>query len=374
MPIRKPGASPINNARSELQIILSNFGPELLEKLLNEMGLSISGSKISINENVTLDEAIEFYLSSSTFLKLSKLSKETYKSELKQFKSFVTKDLANDLTLKDSSEPIILVKYLSQFKSSNTKAKKSAFLRSFFKCVLKQFLNQDISSIQDVLKLKWTSDSLPRAFTKVQLAEIIGLSQMFSNELRNYTTLWTFLGTGVRLSELVNLQIKDIDKHTQTIMVIPKRHEESKKPRKISSIALLILLDYIKFKYEYLSKNLTEAEYNDLYVFSTDNGRTAINKRTVQHMMKKLIDKAASIPKNEKKRYSVHTLRHCFALYGLEAGIDIYTISKLLGHESINSTSVYLKLFDNQLQEAIEKHPFAQEEKLKIQKRISDEL
>ncbi|ALC85580.1 hypothetical protein AM499_06905 [Bacillus sp. FJAT-22090] len=374
MPIRKPEGSPINNARVELQMILSNYGPELLERIVNEMGLAKEVSKVNIKENATLEEAIEFYHSSSSFLRLSKSSKETYASELEQFKSFVTKELKKNVTLQNSAEPIVLVKYLRAFKSSNTKAKKSAFLRSFFRCVFKQFLNQDITSIKEVLKLKWTSDNLPRAFTKVQLAEIIGLSQLFSNELRNYTILWTFLGTGIRLNELINLQIKDIDANTQTIKVIPKGHEGNKMERKISRIALLILLDYIKFKYDYLYSSLTETKYKNLYIFSTTNGSTAINKRTIQHMMKKLIDKASSIPQNEKNRYSVHTLRHCFAIFGLDSGIDIYTLSKLLGHESINSTSVYLKLFDNQLVEAIEKHPFAQEEKIKIQKRISNEL
>lgn len=374
MAINIQGTSPIHNARTELQMILSNFGPEILEQIVIEMGLSKVETTDGKKQNATFDEASEFYLSSSDFLKLSKSSKKTYKSELNQYKSFVSKELKDDITLKNSTKPIIIVKYLNRCKSSNTKAKKSAFLRSFLKCVFKQFLNEDITDIKDVLKLKRTNDTLPRALTKIQLAEIISLSQMYSNELRNYTILWTFLGSGIRLSELVNLQIKDINTETQTIKVIPKGNEETKKERKISRLALLILQDFLKFKYDYLKNNLTENEYNDLYIFSTNNGRTHINIRTIQQMIKKLINNAKTIPQNEKKRYSTHTFRHCFAIYGLESGIDIYTLSKLLGHDSINSTTIYLKLFDNQLQAAIEKHPFAKEEKIKILKRIGEEI
>ncbi len=373
MPIQRPGGSPLEKVRTELQVILNNYGPGLLEQVVNEIGLTKIEVNIDKKQDATLEEyrilPLQFF-----FLGLSESSKKTYKSELIQFKSFVTKEYGENTNLQKAAEPMVLVKYLLPYKYSNTKAKKSAFLRSFFRCVLKQFLNKDISAIKDVLKLKWSNDNLPKALTKVQLAEIICLSQMFSNELRNYTILWVFLGSGIRLNELLNLKISDIDAENKTIKVIPKKYEESKKPRKISRVALLILLDYIKFKYDYHKRSITDTEFNNLYVFSTDNGRTAINKRTIQHMMKKLINEATTIPESEKNRYSVHTLRHCFAIYGLEAGIDIYTLSRLLGHESINSTTVYLKLFDDQLEKAIENHPLAQEEKINIQKRISDEL
>lgn len=374
MPIQRPGESPLEKVRTELQVILNNYGPGLLEQVVNEIGLTNIEIRVPIKQDVTLGAAIEYYLSSSFFLGLSESSKKTYKSEILQFNSFVIREYGKNTTLQVAAEPMVLVKYLLPYKYSNTKAKKSAFLRSFFRCVLQHFLSQDISAIKDVLKLKWSNDNLPKALTKVQIAEIICLSQMFSNELRNYTILWVFLGSGIRLNELINLKISDIDADNKTIKVIPKKYEESKKPRKISRVALLILLDYIKFKYDYYKGRITEKEFNNLYVFSTDNGRTAINTRTVQYMMKKLINSATTIPESEKKRYSVHTLRHCFAVYGLEAGIDIYTLSKLLGHESINSTSVYLKLFDDQLEKALEKHPLAQHEKINIQKRISDEL
>lgn len=374
MPIQKSGGSPLDKVRTELQVILHNYGPGLLEQVVNEIGLTKVETNIVKNQDVTLNEAIEYYLCSSFFLGLSDSSKKTYTSELNQFKSFLIKENGENTKLQEAAEPMILVKYLLPYKYSNTKAKKSAFLRSFFRCVLKEYLDKDISGIKDVLKLKWSNDNLPKALTKVQLAEIICLSQMFSNELRNYTILWVFLGSGIRLNELLNLKISDIEAGNKTIKVIPKKYEESKKPRKISQVALLILLDFIKFKYDYHKRSLTDTEFNNLYVFSTDNGRTAINRRTVQHMMKKLINEATTIPESEKNRYSVHTLRHCFAVYGLEAGIDIYTLSKLLGHESINSTTVYLKLFDDQLEKAIEKHPLAQNEKINILKRVSDEL
>lgn len=76
-------------------------------------------------------------------------------------------------------------------------------------------------------------------------------------------------------------------------------------------------------------------------------------------MLDGLITEAQSISKEEKERLSVHSLRHSFALFALEGGVDIVSISKFLGHRSLKTTTIYLELFNSMLLEAIEKHPFA---------------
>lgn len=169
----------------------------------------------------------------------------------------------------------------------------------------------------------------------------------------------TFLSSGIRLNELLQLKIGDIDTERQIIHVVGKGRKGAKTRRTINLLGLSILRNYIRFTFQAQIATFTEEQLDGLHVFSTDGGISAMSARTIQYIVKNLIKMATSIPKNMKSQYSVHTFRHCYAVYGLESGIDIYTLSKLLGHESIETTTIYLKLFEDQLKKAVEKHPFA---------------
>lgn len=180
----------------------------------------------------------------------------------------------------------------------------------------------------------------------------------------------TFLSSGIRLNELLQLKIGDIDTERQIIHVVGKGRKGAKTRRTINLLGLSILRNYIRFTFQAQIATFTEEQLDGLHVFSTDGGISAMSARTIQYIVKNLIKMATSIPKNMKSQYSVHTFRHCYAVYGLESGIDIYTLSKLLGHESIETTTIYLKLFEDQLKKAVEKHPFANGLNKGIQMRV----
>lgn len=117
---------------------------------------------------------------------------------------------------------------------------------------------------------------------------------------------------------------------------------------------------------------MPDSDYQRLYIFSSTAGDKPITSRAIQQFMKRIIRESRSIKEEDKDRLGPHSFRHSFAVQGLEAGIDIYTLSKLLGHESIDSTMKYLRLFDDQLRDAINKHPFAQEIIQKIRERLEN--
>ncbi len=79
-------------------------------------------------------------------------------------------------------------------------------------------------------------------------------------------------------------------------------------------------------------------------------------------MITNLIVEAKTIKEDDKKNYqfSVHSLRHSFALYLLESGVNIYTIKELMRNKWLSSTEIYLQLFNKMLVEAINKHPLGQ--------------
>ena len=370
MPIIERKSS-INNLRSELQNVIANYSPDLLEKVLHEMGM-LPTKATQVMTNPTFDEACEYFFTSSHFLGTSAFTKKTYRSEINQFSRYVIKCLGTSAYLKDISVPQFLIDYLETSSHNNTKSKKSAFLRTFLKVTFREFFRESLDdlNLNKVLKIKWKRgsdndvDSLPRPLTLEQLSEVTTLAAASSKGLRNHAIIMTFLTSGIRLNELINLQIRDLNVEKCLLSVIPKGGENVKRLRNINLLGVSILVNYINFTYASHKKRLSQKDYEELYIFSTCNGTRPLNPKTIETFVTNIYDQCTTIPKTyggRRKPYNVHTFRHCFAVYGLEGGLDIFTISKLLGHKDIKSTAIYLDLFNDQLKRAVEKHPFAKE-------------
>jgi integrase/recombinase XerD len=312
--------------------------------------------KEKIKKNVLLEVAIDFYFGCDDFNNLAPSSQQAYRYEMNLFSTHCLKHKGLEPYIMDVSSPLFLSEYLKSVKKQNTKSKKSAFLRGFLRVTYEHFFNLDIKKIKKVLQVKVDKNRLPRAFRKEQIDEITTLSRLGREPFRNFTVLWVFLGTGIRLNELCNLQVGDIKPQLQEIQVLPKGDKNRKEARKITKFSLDLICKYIHFRYGALKQN---PGYNELYIFSVDQGITPIHDSTVQTMLGNLIKEAKTISEDDKKNYqfSVHSLRHSFALYLLESGVDIYTIKELLNHKWLSSTTVYLKLYDDMLVKAIDKHP-----------------
>ncbi|SDJ92314.1 tyrosine-type recombinase/integrase [Paenibacillus naphthalenovorans] len=360
----------LNNRMKEL---LSSYGADKLTLSIQSLPLQFHPSqKTPKNEpDVLLTDAVESFFLSSNILELSKTSQTTYRSEMKLFLQYVQQHFGKNALFQSTTNGEFLSDYINQYSDQNTKAKKSSFLRTFIKTTYKKFYgHQDLEHLKKVLRVRWLNDDTPKAFTKAQIAEILMIAQSRNHDTLYTAIIWTFLGSGIRINELCHLQIGDIDPHTQTLKVIPKGAENTKKSRKINQLALLMLTDYIEKKYSRARETLPESEYKQLYVFSSTGGKKPLTPRAIQHFMKSIILETQSIPVEDKDRLGPHSFRHTFAIQGLEAGIDIYTLAKLLGHESLDSTMKYLRMFDDQLKHAINKHPFAREVMRQIKERL----
>lgn len=167
--------------------------------------------------------------------------------------------------------------------------------------------------------------------------EIASLFSVITNPkyLAIATTLYS---AGLRLSECLNLKIKDIDKDNMIIVV---RDGKGKKDRQtiLSENLLKILRDY------YRSVSIKPKNY--LFPTSTDLNK-AFSKRQTQHFIHKAAFKAGI-----KKPVSPHVLRHSFATHLLENGTNIRKIQVILGHRTIATTSVYTHLASDFLKEVI---------------------
>ena len=340
----------------KLESLMEKHGFLEFQSALKRMELLNAEDQKKVKMNVLLSEALNYYYNCDHFKGLQKTSQDVYRNEMDLFWKHSSVKFGEEVLLKEASSAFFLQEYLEPVKKPATKNKKSAVLRSFFRSTFAEFFGQEIESLKSTLSVKIDKNRLPRAFTEKQIEEIIDLTRLGREPLRNFTILWVFLGTGIRLNELCLLQIGDVKPQLQEILVCPKGNKKFKVARKITTFSLKVLLKYIKFRYSPLQD---QSDYHERYIFSDDKGEKPLHDSTVQKMLGNIMEEAKTISEDDKKNYqlSVHSLRHSFALYLLQSGLNIHTIKELLGHAWLSSTNVYLKLYDDMLLKAIDQHP-----------------
>lgn len=235
-------------------------------------------------------------------------------------------------------------KYLAGLKEKNfdtrTVSRRMSTLRSFFK-----FLNREgyvkaspLSSVSSPKLDKY----LPEFLTEEEVTRLIESSiPTDERSLRDRSILETFYSTGIRISELVGLNVDDMDLISGTVKVRGKGKKERMVP--IGDKAIASLRDY-----------LDKRNKNSNAVFLNPSG-ARITDRGVRNIVKKYILLAGI-----KRGVSPHTLRHSFATHLLNRGADLRTVQELLGHVNLATTQIYTHLTTDRLKSVYDKaHPRA---------------
>ena len=169
------------------------------------------------------------------------------------------------------------------------------------------------------------------------------------NSSRNYAIITLFLNCGMRLSELVGINIKDIDFSENKLNVIGKGNKE--RTIYLNKACITAINSYIKDR----PKEGIKFDSRDALFLSEQRRR--ISNRTVQYVVKQEM-KLAGIDIN---KYSVHKLRHTAATLMYKYGqVDIRALQELLGHESISTTEIYTHVDNEQIRNAVESNPLSQ--------------
>lgn len=192
----------------------------------------------------------------------------------------------------------------------------NASLKFFYTKTLNRYWNMD-----KIFRIK-EPRRLPAVLSPEEVKSIFDVTE----NLKHKAILMTVYSAGLRVSEVCNLKITDIDSKNMQILI---REGKGKKDRYslLSNANLEILREYWK-------------RYHPTEYLFSGRGRTdSITPRSVQRMLEKSIKKTG-ITKN----VTVHTLRHSFATHLLDAGTDICYIQRLLGHTRITTTTIYLHL------------------------------
>ena len=276
---------------------------------------------------------------------LSDNSIKSYDFDLILFKKFLDLNKIKDTPLNCKSETIknYLYKNLSN-KKSRSQARSISALKSFFNYLVFEGLIKD-SPISNIEAPK-LERKLPEVLTEDEINQLIksvDLNHVFGQ--RNKTIIEVLYGTGIRVSELVNLQLSNIFFKESILKVNGKGDKERFVP--LGKIASTEIKTYINIR----DRMKIDSKNTDI-LFINRYGR----KLTRSMIFKIITDASRSI--GLEKKISPHTLRHSFATHLLKNGADLRTIQLILGHESITTTEIYTHLDTFHLEEVLKKyHP-----------------
>ncbi len=247
-------------------------------------------------------------------LKIENYSDQTirnYVSTLSLFLDYVKNLKIKELTDKEIKNYLYYCKTEKNYSFSSMKQVISS-IRYLYKKVLNK-------PVPDALNIELRKPSvLPNVLSLKEINRILSVTK----NLKHKTILLLIYSAGLRLSELINLEISDIDSDSMRIHI---RNAKGKKDRYVmlSENVLKLLRDY--YKAYKPKKYLVEGQNGGKY-----------SPKSVQSVFKKALKKAGI-----KKKASVHTLRHSFATHLLDEGTDIRYIQELLGHKRLATTQIY---------------------------------
>ena len=276
---------------------------------------------------------------------LSDNSIKSYDYDLILFKKFLIANKINDTPINCKPETIKNYLYKSfSDKKSISQARSISAIKSFFNYLIFEGYIKDspISNIETPKQEK----KLPKVLTEEEIKKLINsidLNHDFGQ--RNKTIIEILYGTGIRVSELINLKLSNIFFKENIIKVIGKGNKERFVP--LGEIASNEMKIYINNR----NRLKIDSKSSDI-LFLNRYGRGL-----TRSMIFKIISDASKRVGLDKK-ISPHTLRHSFATHLIKNGADLRTIQLILGHESITTTEIYTHLDTLHLEEVLKKyHP-----------------
>lgn len=257
-------------------------------------------------------------------------------------------DNGNSLSITDITHNNIedfLAKLYDLGISSSSQARILSGLKSFYRYLLQEKICEEDPTL--LVGFPSIGRHIPEVLSYeeiVKMLEVIDLSQQFGH--RNKAIIEVMYGCGLRVSEVISLNISDIYIKDEFVRIIGKGDKERLVP--IGKKTLKELMLYTRG--ERLHQDI-KPKFSDK-VFISARG-TSLTRQSVFLLVKSLAEKAGV-----KKTISPHTLRHSFATHLLEGGADLRAVQQMLGHSSISTTEIYTHVSDEYLRQVImEFHP-----------------
>ena len=289
-----------------------------------------------------IKDAIEDFLNYCIFEKgLSDRSRNSYENDLKVYKEFLNKRGINNVS-KIRSEDIKDFLKVRSNEESSTIAHNLTVIKNFHTYLLKEdIVKSNVSEFIDRPKLR---KSLPKTLSVEDVDKLLDIKLESSFDYRNKAMLELMYGCGLRVSELVNLTLNDIDMTNSLIRIFGKGSKEREIP--IGEYSIYYLKEYLKVR----DSLLKGKPCNKLFL---NNHGSSISRQGFFKMLKQLLKE-----KGLNTDVSPHTLRHSFATHLINRGADLRSIQEMLGHSDISTTKIYTKVSDEKVIEEYNLHHY----------------
>lgn len=291
-------------------------------------------------------EALDNFYAYQVAKNLSELTIAAYQTDLIQFLEFAAHETGMELEELDVAivDKYIIRSYLGLMLgkglSRKSVARKLAAIRSFFKYLCRESIIT-VSPVQRIPTPK-LGKNLPRFLYKEHMERLLNAPDCNTKMgLRDRVVLELLYGSGLRVSELVGLNLKDIDLDNNYIRVSGKGRKERLVP--LTDFAVGSIRNYLETRHD--SCEALVLNYKD----------TRLTARSVRRILDKLEKKV-----NLNQHVYPHMLRHTFATHLLDGGADLRSVQELLGHKKLSSTQIYTHLTREKLRAVyMEAHPRA---------------
>lgn len=303
----------------------------------------------SVQWDLIFDKYLHYLRSERSY---SRHTITSYSCDLQQFYSFLDNKFGLEKIQPDEINRQILRQFLAELKMRNFQStslnRKIACLKSFFKFLYNHQIIRSNPAIglyslktEKNIPISLSYEQIKQAIESIDTENVIGLRDRLIFEL--------FYGTGIRLSELANMRLKDVDMVNNVIRVLGKGNKERLVP--LGKAAKLAFEAYLKRRHELLA----QAPHSDFLLLNKNGKKLSargIQRRTARFL--RLVTSKGAHP---------HSLRHSYATHLLDAGADLVAVKELLGHSSLLSTQIYTHVSTERLRKIYKQaHPRAEKD------------
>ena len=309
----------------------------------------------------------QFILELSDYLNAIKSYSEVYITNLlvtiRQFLEFINiykfdskytniKNISlNDIRTLKNSDIYSFIYFLAEnHYKQNSRTVKIEHLRTFFDYLYRIKHNIFKEPLKKIQREKKFDIKLPNYLSlkeSEKLVEVYSDSDEIHN-IRDNAILRIFLNCGLRISEVANLKITDIDLNNDKFIIVGKGDKE--RVAYLNPSTKEALLKYLEIR-----KNIEAKSKKDKYILFLSQKKSKMDVKTIR----RLIKKAYELVGIDSNQYSAHTLRHTCATLLYKTGVDIKIIKEILGHVEIDTTEIYTHLHNEKIMKAMQNHPLA---------------
>ena len=321
-----------------------NSLPPLVREYASYKAVIQNASEKTISEYL-LDLRTFFRFLKARDLKISTSSEDFEKIDIHN----IDLDYIKNITTEDIYEFLMYADSI-RGNMAAAKSRKLSAIKGFFKYLTIKRMMLDENPAINIESPK-KQQSLPKFLTleeSISLLEAIKNDKESKNIVRDYAIVTLFLNCGMRVSELVGIDLNDVDKQFRSLTVTGKGNKQ--RIVYLNSACREALAEYYA---ERISEKHIKCQSRALFLSSRDQ---RISVKTVQWMVYKYLDMAGL----ESKHYSVHKLRHTAATLMYQTGnVDVRVLKDILGHEQLNTTQIYTHVSNRSMEEAMANNPLA---------------